>query len=84
LRLQAGELAALGEVASNALGYSALLRQHIAKEDNILFPMAGQVIPLDQQDALVDEFERVEHEDTGAGVHEKYLALAEKLEAEMA
>jgi len=23
----------------------------------------------------------VEHEETGAGVHEKYLALAEKLEA---
>ena len=35
-----------------------------------------------EQAALVDRFETIEHEETGEGVHEKYLALAEALEAE--
>ena len=80
---QAGDAAAKAEVVRNALGYAALLRQHIQKEDQILFPMAGRVIPLDEQDAVVEDFETVEHEETGEGVHEKYLALAEGLEKEM-
>jgi len=44
--------------------------------------MADQVIPAGQHDKIFDDFEIVEHEETGEGVHEKYLALAEKLEAE--
>lgn len=81
---QAGDQAARKDVVSNALGYVGLLRQHIIKEDNVLFPMAGQVIPAAEQDQVVEDFERVEHEETGAGVHEKYLALAQALEKEIA
>jgi hemerythrin-like domain-containing protein len=83
-RLEAGddEAAARREVVQNARGYAQLLRGHIAKEDGILFPMAGEVIPVDEQPEVVEKFERVEHEETGAGVHEKYLALAQKLEQE--
>jgi len=81
-RLQAGESAATAEVLANARGYAALLRQHILKEDRVLFPMADQVIPAEQHEAIFEDFEAVEHEETGEGVHEKYLALAEKLEAE--
>ncbi|OQA41761.1 MAG: iron-sulfur cluster repair di-iron protein [Chloroflexi bacterium ADurb.Bin325] len=81
-RLADGDFLARGDVVRNALGYVGLLRQHIQKEDGILFPMADQVIPAAQQDAVWDGFERVEHEETGEGVHEKYLALAEKLERE--
>jgi len=81
-RLQAGESAATAEVLANARGYAALLRQHILKEDRVLFPMAGQVIPAEQHETIFERFETVEHEETGEGVHEKYLALAEKLEAE--
>jgi hemerythrin-like domain-containing protein len=32
--------------------------------------------------SLAEDFERVEHEETGAGIHEKYLALVEALEKE--
>lgn len=81
-RLFEGDKAARGEVVSNALGYVELLRQHIGKEDSVLFPMAGEMIPPDQQVALVDRFETIEHEETGEGVHEKYLALAEALSEE--
>jgi hemerythrin-like domain-containing protein len=66
----------------NARGYAALLRQHIEKENFVLFPMADQVIPLSEHDHVLEGFEHVEHEETGEGVHEKYLALAEKLEKE--
>jgi hemerythrin-like domain-containing protein len=81
-RLAAGDLTARAEVARNALGYVELLRQHIGKEDQILFPMAAEVIPVAQQAVLTDRFETIEHEETGEGVHEKYLALAAALETE--
>jgi hemerythrin-like domain-containing protein len=58
------------------------LRQHIDKENNVLFPMADQVIPPTEHERVTEGFEHVEHEETGEGVHEKYLALADKLEAE--
>lgn len=81
-RLAAGDPAAGGTVAENAQGYAALLRQHIQKEDNILFVMAERVIPPQAHDQVAQAFERVEHQETGRGVHAKYLALAEALERE--
>jgi hemerythrin-like domain-containing protein len=83
-KMAAGDATARSAVVTNAQGYVELLRQHIAKENNILFPMAGQMIPKAKQAGVVDAFEHVEHEETGAGVHEKYLALAERLEKEAA
>jgi hemerythrin-like domain-containing protein len=83
-QLQAGEASAREEVVRNALGYVRLLRQHIYKENNILFPMADKIIPVDQHAQIDEAFEHIEHEETGEGVHEKYLALAERLEREMA
>jgi hemerythrin-like domain-containing protein len=82
-RYQAGDASAVNEISRNAHGYVALLRQHIMKEDNILFPMASRVIPAEQHERVVENFETVEHEETGEGVHEKYLALASALEKEM-
>lgn len=79
----AGDLSAREAVVSSAHGYVALLRQHIAKEDNVLFPMADRVIPLEKQDQVTKDFERIEHEETGEGVHEKYLTMAEALEKEV-
>jgi hemerythrin-like domain-containing protein len=67
-------------VINNARGYVALLRQHILKEDNVLFPMADQVIPESEHDEVATAFERLEHEEVGEGIHEKYLALAAELE----
>ena len=82
-RLQSGDFSAGKNVVQNARGYVALLKQHIYKEDNILFPMANQVIPVSAQEQVWEGFERVEHEETGEGVHEKYLALAGALEKEL-
>ena len=62
--------------------FITVLRDHINKEDNILFPLADRVIPIEEHDAILAGFETVEHEDTGEGVHEKYLALAQELARE--
>jgi len=78
---QAGDVSARERVIENALGYVTLLRQHIVKEDNILFPMAGRIIPPADHSVVLAGFEHVEHEETGEGIHEKYLALADKLQA---
>src|SRR5512146_1096008 len=81
---EGGDAGAKADVIANARGYAHLLRQHIYKEDHVLFPAADRFIPVDQQEAVLEGFEHVEHEETGEGIHEKYLALAEKLENEMA
>jgi hypothetical protein len=80
---QAGDESARKEVLNAANGYVDLLRAHIYKENNILFPLANDAIPLEIQEQVAVDFERIEHEETGEGVHEKYLALAEQLEAAM-
>ena len=81
-RWQSGDNSAIAEVVDNATGYIQLLRGHIMKENNILFPMADRAIPAAHQPEIDEAFDHVEHEETGAGVHEKYLALAEKLEGQ--
>jgi hemerythrin-like domain-containing protein len=81
LKWQAGDQSAIAEVLDNANGYIQLLRGHILKENNILFPMADRAIDPEKYAAMDDAFEHVEHVETGAGVHEKYLALAQKLSA---
>jgi hemerythrin-like domain-containing protein len=79
-QLQSGDSTAASQIAQNALGYVSLLRQHIQKEDRILFPMAEQVIPGGRHVQVAEAFEHVEHEETGEGVHEKYLGIAAELE----
>ena len=84
LRYQSGDVAASKDIIFNANGYAGLLRQHIQKEDQVLFKLADRVIPVSEQDAVLEGFEHVEHEETGAGIHEKYLALADWLESQVA
>lgn len=82
-RFASGDKAALKAALENALGYAELLRQHIDKEDNILYHMADQVLtPADQQE-LLSKFEEVEQQRIGAGKHEEYVKLVEDLEREL-
>jgi hemerythrin-like domain-containing protein len=83
-RLQAGDADARLQLILNARGYVALLRQHITKEDTILFRMADQAVPAADQERLAEEFERIEREEVGSGAHQKYLAVVEALEKEAA
>jgi hemerythrin-like domain-containing protein len=55
------------------------LRAHIDKEDNVLYPMADRLFTPEDQRALTKAFEKVEAEEIGEGVHEKYHQLAHDL-----
>ena len=71
-------------ILENALRYTQLLREHIYKEDNILFAMADSVLAPEEQRELVGQFEQLEHHLVGHGVHDKYVHLVEELEKEAA
>ena len=78
-QMQAGDESAADEVVRNVFGYVNLLREHIMKEDNILFPMAEQIIPADAMRQVDEEFQRVIAEDASNDVPNRYQVLAEKL-----
>lgn len=67
--------------AESARRYVLLLREHIEKEDHCLFPMADRALTEADQAELGRRFARVEHDDIGDGVHERYVRLAEALAA---
>jgi len=75
----AGDRAAAGALSRALLEYVELLRGHIFKEDNVLFPMAERVLPADEQARLAGLFDAVEAEEIGPGVHERYHELAHRL-----
>ena len=59
--------------------YVLLMRSHIAKENNVLFPMAENILEADQLQTLFDQFEAHEAQVIGAGRHEELHALLEQL-----
>jgi len=75
----AGEPAEVATVADHLADYAAMLREHIRRENEILFPCADRNLTAADQTELAQGFERVETEETGAGVHERYHRLAHEL-----
>ncbi|MFQ5829455.1 MAG: hemerythrin domain-containing protein [Candidatus Methylomirabilia bacterium] len=69
-------------VAAAIRKYVTLLRAHIEKENGVLFPMAEQVLPDEEQRLLVHAFEEAERTAVGPGVHERFLAGLARLERE--
>lgn len=65
--------------ATAASAYVELLRNHIAKENQVLFEMGDQRLPAAQQEELAEAFERYEAEVMGPGVHEHFHHMLEHL-----
>ncbi len=76
--LQPGVDAAAFSAAARS--YRDLLRAHIRKEDEVLFPMAERVLSRAQLDQLFEGFEAHEADVMGAGRHEQLHALLRGLE----
>lgn len=76
-----GDKSTIGQFVQNARGYISLLFRHIQKENMVLFPMADRVIPDDEQDRLLDEFDKVETEIIGEGTHERFHELLDQLQS---
>ena len=65
--------------AEAASGYVELLRQHIFKENNILFVMAERMLSANEQELLSEAFEKNEREKMGLGTHERLHADMDQL-----
>lgn len=63
-------------IAENALAYAALLRDHIAKEDDVLYPLAERVIPETIRQEIVQGYRRAEAA-SGSVTDQHYWKLIE-------
>ena len=81
LEAQAGQTGREGIIAANALAYATLLREHIAKEDDILYPLAERVIPEEMRDDIVSGYARAENA-VAADFTTRYEAIVAEYERE--
>lgn len=79
-KYNAGDRQASKKIVENGRAYASLLKQHIDKEDNILYRMADMRIPKQRQQDMLEKFELVERERIGVGKHEEFHKLLERLE----
>jgi len=76
---EAGDESAVAAAAEQLSAYSRLLHAHIAKEHNVLFPLAERLLTEQELQALDEAFEVVERDEMGPGEHERLHALAGRL-----
>jgi hemerythrin-like domain-containing protein len=80
--LTANRPGAAASLAANARGYVALLRDHITKEDQVLFPMVAQILSPQAEREAVEGFDRVERDDVAPGAHDRFHEVADRLARE--
>jgi hemerythrin-like domain-containing protein len=64
--------------AEAAAGYTSLLRQHIAKENQVLFAMAEELLTPEDDAGALEEFGRVVHEGGGVLIRQRYLPAIDR------
>ncbi|NLC93837.1 MAG: hypothetical protein GX677_10380 [Treponema sp.] len=57
-----------------------MMRAHIEKENKVLFPMGDKLLPMNEQEHLLTQFEEFEEEVMGKGTHEKLHETLHRLE----
>lgn len=68
----AAQTVSRNQLVKNLDTYARLLREHIAIENERLLPEVERSIPPEERMRLAEEFERVEREEIGPGMHERY------------
>lgn len=69
-------------IAEHAKGYAALLRGHIEKEDDILYPLAERVLPEEVRARMLEAYAQAESKTPE--LEEKYRKLVEGYEQQVA
>jgi hemerythrin-like domain-containing protein len=77
-----GETGQAAIIAENAKGYAALLRGHIEKEDDILYPLAERVLPEEVRARMLDAYAQAETKTPA--LENKYLLMVEGYEQQTA
>lgn len=80
LAVQAGESGRAREIAEHAIAYLELLREHIDKEDHILYPLAERLILVGQREAVLAGYAAAAKR-APAGFEEHYRQLVARYEA---
>jgi hemerythrin-like domain-containing protein len=75
---------AKAEVIWATSGYTSLLHTHISRENNVLFNLVAQETDKEEQYQIAEEFEKINHLESGENLHEKYLQVATHMEQESA
>jgi len=83
LKAKEGETGQIPVIAENARGYIELLRDHIDKEDSILYPLAERVLPEDVRPELIEKYDKAE-QSAGDGFEKHYRKMVERYEAQNA
>ena len=78
-KFKEGNKSATSDIISSSTNYVLLLRNHIEKENNILFMIADKVLTEEEQSKIFDDFETLEVEKIGIGKHEEYHKLLKEL-----
>ena len=77
----AGESGQLPVIAESAKGYADLLRAHIDKENNILYPLAERVLPEEVRPGMLQAYDKAEAKTPG--LEEKYRQMVENYEQQV-
>ena len=76
-----GHQEAAAKLLKNARGYITLLRQHIDKENNVLFPIGDNRLSEKKKEELWEGFETIERQKIGVGKHEEFHKMIEYLKS---
>ena len=67
------------EVSDEATTYVTLMRNHIDKENQVLYPMAANRLPPEQWKEIADAFANIDEEHQCSGLIDENVALANQL-----
>lgn len=73
--MKSGDGRQVPSFTQNARAYIHLLRAHIEKENNVLFPMAEMRLGNEVKQQLASGFAKLEKEEIGEGRHEEFHVL---------
>jgi hemerythrin-like domain-containing protein len=74
-----GNNSALGRIYSNMAGYAELLKNHIGKENNILFRMADRALSETDNEELLKQFEKAEKTHVAGSPSADYINRIDQL-----
>jgi hemerythrin-like domain-containing protein len=77
--LKNGNKSAVDDIYFNMRGYADFLRNHIGKENNILFRMADKVLSEGEQHHLLSQFDEIEKDRPAGTRAEDYIDRIKKL-----
>ena len=78
-RLLEGHIEAAPGLIEAGRAYTQLLKEHIHKENHVLYPMGARLLSAEDHATLISGFERIESERIGEGAHEGFHRLLEDL-----